>query len=89
MYYWIRADQTAYMQMTTTPVKSLAITGPLSKPLQVPYDFQPEFKPQDIGVEFRLLVNDGVSMSCLSAGLHGWESGQGAKGIAGTSSSVW
>lgn len=44
--------------MTETKYKSLPIKPVDGKPLQVPYDFYPEFKPQELGVEFRLIVND-------------------------------
>lgn len=45
--------------MTTTPYKSLALRSVGGRPLEVPFDFYPEFKPQSFGVEFRLLINDG------------------------------
>lgn len=46
--------------MTVTKYKSLPIkSSSAGQPLQVPFDFYPEFKPQDVGVEFRLIVNDG------------------------------
>ncbi|PWN44344.1 hypothetical protein IE81DRAFT_321501 [Ceraceosorus guamensis] len=44
--------------LTITPIKDLPITTGLGKPLQVPFDFSPEFKPQDLGIEFRLIVRD-------------------------------
>lgn len=46
--------------MTTTTFKTEKKFKTLSgKPLEVPFDFYPEFKPQDLGVEFRLVVRDG------------------------------
>lgn len=48
-------------QMTTTKFKSLPLKPTDGKPLQVPFDFFPEFKPQQLGVEFRMTVNDAVS----------------------------
>lgn len=48
-------------QLTTTPIKDLQITTGLGKPLQVPFDFSPEFKPQDLGIEFRLIIRDEVN----------------------------
>jgi hypothetical protein len=53
--------QPFFFQMTTHRVKSLPLKPTDGKPLQVPYDFFPEFKPQQLGVEFRLIVNDAVS----------------------------
>ncbi|UZJ53043.1 hypothetical protein CBS101457_002363 [Exobasidium rhododendri] len=44
--------------MTTTRFKSLPLKPTDGKPVQVPFDFFPEFKPQQLGVEFRLVVND-------------------------------
>lgn len=44
--------------MTNTKYKSLPVKKTDGQPLQVPFDFFPEFKPQQIGVEFRLLVKD-------------------------------
>lgn len=44
--------------MTATKYKSLPLKPKDGKPLQVPFDFFPEFKPQEVGVEFRLIVND-------------------------------
>lgn len=49
------------VRMTTTRFKSLPLKPTDGKPLQVPFDFFPEFKPQQLGVEFRLMVNDAVS----------------------------
>lgn len=45
--------------MTTTPYKSLKLRTLSGRPLEVPFDFYPEFKPQSLGVEFRLLISDG------------------------------
>lgn len=46
--------------MTTTTFKNdLRLKTLSGKPLEVPFDFWPEFKPQDMGVEFRLLLRDG------------------------------
>lgn len=47
--------------MTVTPYKSLPLRGPLQAPLQVPFDLFPEFKPQDLLVEIRAIISDGVS----------------------------
>lgn len=46
-------------QMTVTPYKSLSLRSVSGKPLEVPFDFYPEFKPQTLGIDFRLLVVDG------------------------------
>ncbi|KDN45580.1 hypothetical protein K437DRAFT_256501 [Tilletiaria anomala UBC 951] len=45
--------------MTTTKLKSVPLRMVGGKPVQVPYDFHSEFKPQNMDVEFRLLVADG------------------------------
>lgn len=45
--------------MTTTPYKALSLRSVGGRPLEVPFDFYPEFKPQTFGVEFRLIINDG------------------------------
>ncbi|CAO1625054.1 unnamed protein product [Sympodiomycopsis kandeliae] len=45
--------------MTTAPYKNLSLRSVGGKPLEVPFDFYPEFKPQSFGVEFRLLIHDG------------------------------
>lgn len=45
--------------MTTHPYKSLSLRSVAGKPLEVPYQFFPEFRPQNMGVEFRLIVADG------------------------------
>ncbi|PWN35531.1 uncharacterized protein FA14DRAFT_160634 [Meira miltonrushii] len=45
--------------MTSTKFKSLPLKPTNGQPLQVPFDFYPEFKPQEVGVEFRILVKDG------------------------------
>lgn len=47
--------------MTNTKYKSIPLRMVGGKPIQVPYDFYSEFKPQPMDVEFRLLVTDGVS----------------------------
>lgn len=57
--------------MTTTKYKSLPLKPTDGKPLQVPYDFYPEFKPQQLGVEFRLIVNDAVSELLQSGRIKG------------------
>ncbi|EPQ30339.1 uncharacterized protein PFL1_01865 [Pseudozyma flocculosa PF-1] len=44
--------------MTTTAFKSRPLRSVGGKPVQIPFDFVPEFKPQEMGVEFSLLVND-------------------------------
>lgn len=54
----IDTDAMYSLQMTTTKYKSLPVKTTDGKPLQVPYDFFPEFKPQQVGIEFRLIVND-------------------------------
>lgn len=45
--------------MTVTPYKSLSLRTVGGRPLEVPYDFYPEFKPQTMGVDFYLKVLDG------------------------------
>ncbi|WFD44719.1 hypothetical protein MPSI1_003389 [Malassezia psittaci] len=44
--------------MTATKVKSVPITNVGGQPLQVPFDFYSEFKPQSLDVEFFLKVMD-------------------------------
>lgn len=44
--------------MTTTTFKSRPLRSVGGRPVQIPFDFVPEFKPQDLPVEFSLLVND-------------------------------
>lgn len=48
-------------QITKTPYKSVPLRSVGGRPVQIPYDFHAEFKPQEMGIEIRLLVNDGVS----------------------------
>jgi hypothetical protein len=55
-------DKFLFEQMTMMPYASFPLKPKDGKPLQVPYDFYPEFKPQSIGVEFRLTVKDSVSV---------------------------
>ncbi|CAD6888785.1 unnamed protein product [Tilletia controversa] len=47
--------------MTTQPFKSLPLPPKRSKPLQVPFDMYPEFKPGDVEIELRVLVTDNGS----------------------------
>ncbi len=44
--------------MTTTTFKSRPLRTVGGRPVQIPFDFVPEFKPQELSVEFSLLVND-------------------------------
>lgn len=44
--------------MTTTSFKSRPLRSVGGRPVQIPFDFVPEFKPQELSVEFSLLVND-------------------------------
>lgn len=44
--------------MTATRIKNVPITNVGGQPLQVPYDFYSEFKPQSLDVEFRVKVLD-------------------------------
>ena len=44
--------------MTTTTFKSRPLRSVGGRPVQIPFNFVPEFKPQELGVEFSLLVND-------------------------------
>ncbi|SJX62853.1 uncharacterized protein SRS1_13680 [Sporisorium reilianum f. sp. reilianum] len=44
--------------MTTTTFKSRPLRSVGGRPVQIPFDFVPEFKPQELAVEFSLLVND-------------------------------
>lgn len=44
--------------MTTTAFKSRPLRSVGGRPVQIPFDFVPEFKPQELSVEFSLLVND-------------------------------
>ncbi|PWN51086.1 hypothetical protein IE53DRAFT_386578 [Violaceomyces palustris] len=44
--------------MTTTTYKNRPLRSVGGKPVQVPFKFVPEFKPQEMGVEFRIIVND-------------------------------
>ncbi|SPO25377.1 uncharacterized protein UTRI_03208_B [Ustilago trichophora] len=44
--------------MTTTTFKSRPLRSVGGRPVQIPFDFVPEFKPQELSVEFSLLVND-------------------------------
>lgn len=44
--------------MTTTKLKSVPVRSVNGQPLQIPYDFYSEFKPQQLDVEFRFKVLD-------------------------------
>lgn len=44
--------------MTTTTFKSRPLRSVGGRAVQIPFDFVPEFKPQELLVEFSLLVND-------------------------------
>ena len=44
--------------MTTTTFKSRPLRTVGGRPVQIPFDFVPEFKPQELAVEFILVVND-------------------------------
>ncbi|KAI3623333.1 hypothetical protein CBS14141_004116 [Malassezia furfur] len=44
--------------MTTTHLKAVPIASAAAHPVQVPFDFYPEFKPQSLDVEFRVKVLD-------------------------------
>lgn len=44
--------------MSDLPLKSMPVHNVGGQPMQVPYDFYPEFKPQKLGVEFRAKVRD-------------------------------
>lgn len=44
--------------MTTTKIKSAPIAKVGDQPLQMPFDFYPEFRPQPLHVEFRFKVLD-------------------------------
>ncbi|KAN0064732.1 hypothetical protein ACQY0O_001787 [Thecaphora frezii] len=44
--------------MTTATFKSRPLRTVGGKPVQIPFDFVPEFKPQHMGVEFSLIIND-------------------------------
>lgn len=44
--------------MTTTTFKSRPLRSVGGRAVQIPFDFVPEFKPQELSVEFSLLVND-------------------------------
>ena len=44
--------------MTTTSFKSRPLRTVFGKAPHLPFDFVPEFKPQELEVEFSLLVND-------------------------------
>lgn len=44
--------------MTTQPVKSIPLASVGGQPLQVPFDFWSEFRPQQLDVEFRFNVRD-------------------------------
>lgn len=44
--------------MTTSAFKSRPLRSVGGRPVQIPYNFVPEFKPQELSVEFSLLVND-------------------------------
>lgn len=44
--------------MTTSAFKSRPLRSVGGRPVQIPYNFVPEFKPQELGVEFSLLIND-------------------------------
>ncbi|SNX84350.1 uncharacterized protein MEPE_03059 [Melanopsichium pennsylvanicum] len=44
--------------MTTTTFKSRPLRSVGGRPVQIPFDFVPEFRPQELSVEFSLLVND-------------------------------
>ncbi|WFD36851.1 hypothetical protein MCUN1_003741 [Malassezia cuniculi] len=44
--------------MTTLPVKSLPLTAVGGQPIQIPFDFWSEFRPQQLDVEFRFNVRD-------------------------------
>ncbi|CAO1634412.1 unnamed protein product [Parajaminaea phylloscopi] len=43
----------------TTFKKEMSLKTLSGRPLEVPFDFYPEFKPQNMDVEFRLLLKDG------------------------------
>ncbi|KAE8214665.1 hypothetical protein CF327_g1942 [Tilletia walkeri] len=47
--------------MTTQPFKSLPLPPKRSKPLQVPFNMYPEFKPGDVEIELRVLITDNGS----------------------------
>ncbi|KAK0554153.1 hypothetical protein OC846_002242 [Tilletia horrida] len=47
--------------MTTQPFKSLPLPAKRTKPLQVPFDIWPEFKPGDMEIELRIHVTDNGS----------------------------
>lgn len=49
--------------MTTSTFKSRPLRSVGGKAVQIPFDFVPEFKPQELSVEFSLLVNDEVRFS--------------------------
>ena len=44
--------------MSTLTLRSLPLHNVGGQPMQLPFDFYPEFKPQDMGVEFRMEVRD-------------------------------
>lgn len=44
--------------MTTSAFKSRPLRSVGGRPVQIPYNFVPEFKPQELSVEFSLLIND-------------------------------